>query len=345
MKISKDHFVSEAISAGIPSNKAEALWKSLEEKSVDTRSSMFSRLLYYLGALIVIGAMSWFFTLSWGYFGGGVMFLISLGYASIFISIGSLLWQKEDLKVPAGLLITIAVFMVPLAIYGLETYFNVWPEAFQSSYKGFYETISSSWILMDIGTIIAGLAALRFFSFPFITMPIFLASWFLIMDLTPLILDLDSSSRLREWISMFFGIGIISIAYILDKKKLRDYAFWGYLFGTFAFWGNLTSIILNEGELVIFIYLLINIAMMLISVLLQRKVLLILGAMGVLIYLCHLVNEIFQDSHAFPFILSFIGLLIIYLGVLYQRNFQLIEQKIISLVPVWLIKLLPLHQD
>jgi hypothetical protein len=40
---------------------------------------------------------------------------------------------------------------------------------------------------MEVGTVAAGLVALRYFRFPFLTAPIAFALWFMSMDLTPLI--------------------------------------------------------------------------------------------------------------------------------------------------------------
>ena len=72
----------------------------------------------------------------------------------------------------------------------------------------------------------------------------------------------------------------------------------------------------------------------------------IFGAIGAMIYFGHLAYEIFENSILFPFALSFIGLLIIYLGVLYQKNSGWIERKIIGIIPLWIKNLLPFeHED
>ena len=63
-----------------------------------------------------------------------------------------------------------AVAMAPLAIYGAQAEFGLWPEPFgdPGSYGDFYEWMNASWLYMDLGTILAGAVALYFFPFPFI---------------------------------------------------------------------------------------------------------------------------------------------------------------------------------
>jgi hypothetical protein len=63
---------------------------------------------YYFGALVVISAMGWFMTLGWERFGGGGILAISLVYAACFVIAGDLLWRRRDLRLPGGLLVTIA---------------------------------------------------------------------------------------------------------------------------------------------------------------------------------------------------------------------------------------------
>ncbi len=83
------------------------MWRFLGERE----GSRFDlpNVAYYLGALVVISAMTWFMTLGWERFGGGGILAISLSYATIFAGIGWLLWNKPGLRIPGGLLVTVAV--------------------------------------------------------------------------------------------------------------------------------------------------------------------------------------------------------------------------------------------
>jgi O-antigen/teichoic acid export membrane protein len=182
-------------------------------------------------------------------------------------------------------------------------------------------------------TILAGILALTFFPFPFLTAPIFFSVWFLSMDIVPFLFGKAASWEQKCWISLCFGFVMLVIGFMLDRKKRGDYAFWSYLFGTLAFWGGLNCLVWTKGEVSLFIYLIINLMMMCFSILVRRHVLMIFGAIGVFAYLSHLAYNVFEDSILFPFALSFIGLVIIYLGILYQRNFGWIEKKMYEKLP------------
>jgi len=330
MKVSKDHFFSVGNSLKFSNDQLQIFWTTLEKNEV----SPFSKYLFYFGALIVISAMTWFMTLGWETFGGGGIFLIAVAYALLFVLAGHLLWNKKEMRIPAGLCITIAVCMVPLAIYGLQNYLGFWPID-SEKYPGFYTWVEGRWIYMEIGTILAGLLALRFYPFPFITAPIFFAAWYFTMDIVPIAFGKEISSDGRCWVSLLFGLALLVMGLLIDKKKKRDYAFWSYLFGAFSFWGGLTGLVWGKGEGGLFVYLIINLLMMLFSIVLRRNVLMVFGAFGIFAYLGHLAYDLFENSILFPFALSFIGLAVIALGILYQKKKSVFEKKLFEILPEW----------
>lgn len=336
MHILKDEFFAACAKQEIEVNKAEAIWHSLAEAHSERPQFQFSHLIYYLGALIVLASLTFFIGLSWEWFGGGGIFLISMLYILGFVFLGNYFWHK-GLRIAGGLLITLAVGVVPLAIYGLETYFDVWPTTEPGPYEDFYTRIKGSWVFLELGTILAGLVALYFYPFPFLTFPIFFAAWFLTMDAVPLLVGEEYTFEQYRNLSLYFGMALLGISFILDRIKREDYAFWGYLFGTITFWMSLTAIMWDTEETVFFGYFLINLAMMVLSVILLRRVLVVFGGFGVFIYLSHLAYNVFEDSIWFPFVLSFFGLAIIYLGVLYQRHIGKLEKAARDKLP-WLHK-------
>lgn len=234
-----------------------------------------------------------------------------------------------------------AVCMVPLAIYGLETYYNLWPGESSGQYNDFYNVVAGKWIIMELGTILAGIIALYFFPFPFITAPIFFSMWFLTMDIIPFLFGRDITWEHKYWLSMFFGLTLIAIGLVIDRKTKGDYAFWSYLFGALSFWGGLGCLVWDKGELTLFLYLIINLMMMSLSILLRRTVLMVFGGLGVFAYLGHLTYNVFKDSIAFPFVLSLIGLGIVFLGIWYQKNAKRIEKKMLEKLPSGIRNLLP----
>jgi hypothetical protein len=344
MKVSRKD-IRWAVSEGVISEgQAEDLWLALQRRNVDRPRFDLPHVAYYFGALVVISAMTWFMTLGWERFGGGGMLLISLSYALAFAVAGGLLWRERGLKVPGGLLVTAAVCMTPLAVYGFETMTGAWLQGAPGDYGDFYDYIKGGWFPMEVATVVAGLVALRFFRFPFLTAPIAFALWFMSMDLTPLIYgEHYYEAQGYQVVSLVFGLAVLVGAYIVDRRTEEDYAFWGYLFGMFAFWGGLT---LLEGgsELDWFFYGLINAGLVVLSVLLQRRVLVVFGALGVFGYVGHLAWEIFEDSLLFPFALSAAGLAIIALGILYARNRGKIEDAMVRAIPTSIRCALPMER-
>ncbi|MFM2380049.1 MAG: hypothetical protein RLZZ143_2629 [Cyanobacteriota bacterium] len=167
----------------ITASQAENLWTAFlsrypQEDEVNRPRFNFANVAYYFGALIVISALGWFMNKAWESFGGAGLFFIALFYAICFILTGKNLYFRQNLKIPGGLLFTMAVAMTPLAIYGLQRWTGYWQAGYPAIYRDFYTWTKGSWFLMELGTIIAGLITLRFVKFPFLTAPIAFSLWF-----------------------------------------------------------------------------------------------------------------------------------------------------------------------
>lgn len=327
----------------ITTEQADKLIKFLSLYKVeDLKKFNLINVIYYLGALIVISAMGWFMNLGWERFGGSGIFAISSVYAIIFILVGRILWFKKKLRTAGGVLFTIAVCMTPLIVYGFEKMTGLWIQRGVDYYRDYFTEINGSWLSLEISTIIAGLITLRYIRFPFLTAPVAFTFWFISMDLTPLLYENDVWEG-RKLISIVVGLIVLLISYLIDKRTREDFSFWGYLFGMLAFWGGL-SFLNSNSELSKFVYCLINIFLIFLSVWLDRRVFIVFGGLGVFGYLGHLSYDVFENSMAFPFILSFIGIAIIFLAVKYQKNRDRINNSIINLIPESLLKYRPANR-
>lgn len=344
MKISKEDLDSAVSDEIISAEQAQQLWRMLESRYEEHPRFDLPHVAYYFGALIVISAMGWFMTEAWEKFGGAGILIISIIYALCFILAGRTLWYQQGLKVPGGLLFTMAVGMTPLAIYGIKCLTGFWPQGYPGIYRDYHIWIKGSWFLMEVGTIAAAVIALKYIRFPFLTAPIAFSLWYMSMDLTPLLFGkTDFSWDERLWVSLLFGVVILLIAYLIARRTKEDYAFWLYLFGMLSFWGGL-SLMKSDSELNKFLNCLINIGLMLISVLLQRRVFIVFGCFGVFGYIGYLAHRVFRNSLMFPFALSLIGIAVIYLGVKYQRNRDRLETALLQNIPDRLKRHLPVHR-
>ncbi len=340
IKISKNDIEKLVDQSVITLDQSEKIWQQLSSAKSTEAQFNLTHFLYFFGGVICILAMSWFASEGWEQFGGAGLAIISLIYMLAFTKTGNSLWQREEFKIPAGLTYTIAVCMVPLLIYGIQRWTGFWivKDAGNVTYKDYHELIRGSWMLMSVGTVLIGSVYLKYRPFPFLTMPIAVALFYITMDIVPFIHGVEyhsDLSDLRSLYSMFFGLLMIVLAYFFDKKEKLDYSFWLYLFGAAAFWGGLTSMD-SDKELGKFIYFLINVGLLLLSLFLYRRIFMIFGSFGVLFYIGHLANKVFKDSLMFPFALTLLGLAVIFLGIKYQKNKERIDAKFSELLPTFL---------
>jgi len=303
-----------------------------------------AHLLWYAGALIVIGAMGLFSTLAFSQMGGRALTATAIAYAIAFTVAGHHLWYRKHLLTPGGLLVTIAVSMAPLAVYGIEDELGWGKFGRPGTVQDFYSFIKGSWIFMETATIVAGVVALRFFRFPFIVAVIGVALWFMSMDLTPWIFNTpDFNWDMRRQVSIWFGLGVIVVAWIVDYRgKSGDFAFWLHLFGLLAFWGAITSTE-SSSELGKALYCLLNVGFLFLAVVLMRRAYALFGALGICLYLGHLADVVFKNSLLFPFALSLIGVAVIALGLLYHRKQDEIAAWLTAHLPAAVLRLRPAH--
>jgi hypothetical protein len=341
--------IDGAAAAGvIQADQADALWHFLRVKAAAPRPAIRPRfdlvhLLWYAGALIVIGAMGLFTTLAFAQLGGAALAAIAAIYAAILAIAGNRLWRR-GLAIPGGLLITIAVTMAPMFVYGVQEALG-WldvPADFRDLYE-FCRVARGGWVPMELATVVAGVIALRFYRFPFLIAPIAMALWLLSMDVAPWFVgDPSPSWRLRRLVSVWFGLGTIIVAWTVDVRSRGDFAFWLHLFGLLAFWGGLTTTD-SDSELSRAVYCLINVGLIGLGLFLQRRAYVLFGGLGVAIYLHHLAERVFEDSLLYPLALSVIGLAIIGAGLLLHRHRAALEQALRSRLPKALIAVRPFH--
>ena len=338
MKITKQKLELAVAEEIISQAQAEKLFDFL--KSLPSTGPIFdlTHVLYYLGGLIAIGAMTLFMNLGWESFGGWGIFFISLAYAGIGFKLAEH-FQKKGHAIPAGICATFVVALTPLAIYGLQQAMGWWPDA--SIYREYHQYIKWHWLYLELGTLAVGIIISWVYRYPFLQMPIAVTLWYMSMDIAAMLADGRPDFELRALVSMYFGLAMTLTAFWVDirSSKSGDYAFWLYLFGVIAFWGGMTSQD-SDSEIAKFIYCCINLLLIGIGVTLVRRVFVIFGAIGCALYLGHLADEVFKDSWLFPIALTAIGLGIIYLGLLWQKNENTITNKVRAYLPLPLRELL-----
>jgi hypothetical protein len=230
--------------------------------------------------------------------------------------------------VGGGLLITVAVCLVPLLVYTVEDMLGLWPGPRPGEYGEYYPRVHGSWIVMELATMAAALVALRYVPFGFLTAPLAHSLWFFSMDVAEWLSGQELARNERCWVSVAVGVLTLLVGYGLERSYRRpdvprteDFAFWCYLFGLMAFWGGFTFMD-SDSEVGRLLYALLNVGLIALGVWLRRSVFIVFGVLGVHIYLGHLAYEVFKDSVLFPFALALLGLSVILVTVLAQRQLR-----------------------
>lgn len=324
----------------IPAGQTDALWTFLQARHADRPGFRTSHILYYLGGLIAIGAMSLFMTLGWERFGGTGLAVIAVVYAVAALATADHLLRARGQPIPAGLLAALAVALVPLAVYGLQQAAGLWPEG--EAARDYHRHIDGRWLLMELATLAAGAAVLWRWRLPFSVMPVAVTLWYLTMDLAPFLAGQpDVDWELRKLVSLVTGLALIGLAFWVDLRSRHgpDFAFWLYLAGVLAFWGGL-SLMRSDSEWSKLAYCGINLAMIGVGALLSRRVFAVFGGLGVAGYLGYLAQVLFKDSLVFPFALTLVGLGVIGAGLWWQKHEQTLAARLRAPLPRALRELL-----
>ncbi|KTD69990.1 membrane protein [Legionella santicrucis] len=334
------NIINKAVEAKIITQKqSEELIEFIRKQPGQNKGFGLTNVLYYLGGLIAIGAMSIFMTLGWELFGGWGILFLCICYAILGLSLSDIFYKKGFI-VPAEICATFVVCLTPLAIYGLQKGMGWWPPD-DTVFREYNYYIKWHWIFMELGTLAVGIIMAWIYRYPFMIMPIAITLWYMSMDLTAMLTGGESVVDLSSKVSMYFGLIMLLIGFWVDfqSRQSEDYAFWLYIFGVLTFWGGLSAQH-SDYELSKFIYLCINLLLIFIGIILSRKVFTVFGGIGVCFYLGHLAYDIFKDSYFFPIILTIIGLGIIYLGILWQKHEQRMTVAIRKILPKSLQELL-----
>lgn len=329
----------------LPASGIDALWQHLAAAAGPPAGGLsgprfdVTHLLYYFGGLLAIGAATLFMTEGWQLLGPWGLLAIALVYLAACVWASARLHARQ-LEVPAGILATLAVCLVPLAAWALQHGLGLWPEGGPERYAQYHTRIDWRWLTLELATLVAAAVALWRLRYPFLMMPVAFTLWYMSMDLARLVVapsEPESWTFYRDF-SIWFGLAMTLFAFWVDARSRaqggsrRDYAFWPYLLGLLTFWCALTAR-RSDSELDKFLYLLLNLGLVGCSALLGRRVFAVCGGLGVALYLGHLSSRIFKDSLLFPLALTAIGLGVMACGIAWQRHEARIQAELRQRLP------------
>jgi hypothetical protein len=291
--------------------------------------------LYYAGALLVIGAMGLLADAAFQQFGGWALTAIAALYGAGFFWLGRLLWKDPETHVPGGLCVAVAVAMAPAAVYGALVAIG-----FAQSQPALGR------IAMEIAAIAAGALAMRRFPFPFLLLIVGVAGWMLATDVAALIAHggrpgWDSAWELRRSVTQGVGVVMILAGWAIDLRNVAagDFGFWPHALGSAALWGATTL----DDDLRSPLYCAFSIALIALGLFLGRRVYALFGGIGVAVYLGVLAFATLRDTFAFAVALSVIGVAVVLAGLVLERNRGRVSAWLDAWLPDALRALRPPH--
>lgn len=319
--IDKRNLVQAVLEVGCSKSQAESIWKLLNQgKSLGRRFTLFNTF-WYLGGLIILCSLALFLRKGYELYGATCLFSISLGYVLTFYAVGIYLWKIKRKEVLGGIAFFLSLSFIPLVIYAFQVMLEWWSGNDPGQYVNFFELIHNGWLLMGVFTLIPTMITLRYFRFPLLTVIFYLALWLISQDVLPFFMRFLNPGiqmeSIHTVINIVVGCSIILRAFLLDRKNKKNDAFWGYLLGVSIFWIGISLADYNT-EWGYFAYCSLNVLLVILGPLINRKIFVIFGIFGILTYLVELVFRHFSTSPAFPIILSVVGLAVIVIGILFQ---------------------------
>jgi len=269
----------------------------------------------------VLGAMVLLLDLAWERYGETALLALALAYGLGFFVAGDWQWRRQPLQVPGGLLIALAVGMVPLIVLTTQRILGLW------SPVGGFELAdwgNSGKLPAELATAIAGLVAILRYRFPFILCLPVAAAWMLLMDGIGVAYAEASFGNLYLWVTVGYAGALLVAGWLIDGRTERDLSFWLYLIGLLGLWGAM-SILFADSDVAGWIYCLGSVALMAGAVLLQRRAFAVFGGLGLAFYFIDLAERLFADSLMFPIALSVIGIATIAAGLWYYKRMTGIE--------------------
>jgi hypothetical protein len=292
---------------------------------------------YGLGALLVVFAFAWFLFDRWEALGPWGVFAVSLVYAALCVGV-SVWLERRGFRDAGGVALMLAVSLAAVVSWSLVRATGLL--ALERYGDPFFNTrwwTAPPWIVVDLGTILAALLALRVRAHPALTLPLAVALWFLWMHLTTALSPEESWGPAERWLLLANGLAICAIAGRVDRWQAArrasgrpadgDYAFFFWLAGLVAAGGAYLSLWFDSGG---WRHLLpaVAIALIVAALYLRRRLHLVFGVAGVFVYLGWLADSFFRQYLGLPVTIATLGILLILATVWLQRRFPALVRRV-----------------
>ena len=292
-----------------------------ESKQVPTVVKMF----YYIGGFIMLCAMVALMSDTVQHSTYKMILMLGTLYAGLFLGVGEFLWRKNE-KLPAGILYFLFVAAIGLIVMDIEKMTGFFPHfSDMDKIPNYWDVCRFPVILLSVLTIITNTILQKFRPASLLAVPTIFCSYAIFMTIVDFIYGYKNiTPKIFFTSNMIFGAGLSIIGFIKDRLAKADYSKWMYFVGSAGFFMFAMFLLdaLNIGiwqdQLICFILSLIYIF---IGLMIQRKPFSIIGIFGVIEYIMYLEFEhIEHNTTLLTSVVLVTGLIILYAGVLYNKN-------------------------
>jgi len=305
----------------ITTDQSEKLNKLMIARQSANTVFDFTNAFYFLGACIAISSMTVFIAIGFEFFGNIGVLNISCMYLVLSLCLMRFLYNKNMLTL-LGITGAYAVSVTPIIAYSFLDILGLWSGDGLNREHHLKNVID--WVAVELSALLIGFYLVSKYRVAFIMMPVSISLWFCLFDMLSIVFGDDNNFRWRPITLISVGIFITLLARYFDKKHIFsnshkiDFTFWLYLVAAISIWLGVTKQYIDSDNSKA-LYFVINIFMLLLGVLIERRIFAVLGSIGICVYLSNLAYSMFSGSWVFPFTISLLGLLVIYIGVLWNK--------------------------
>ncbi len=311
------------------------------EQPVIAKTSRGIAVLYYLGGLLVVSAMTVFLGTSWYEGGSAIALTVLVVYAAVFAGLASF-FKSRGLEIPAGLMATALAATTPGIVFATLDSVGVDQDTdlFSSSLSAY---LQSPWAWMEMMTIFVALAVKRWINYSAILAVLGTALYLMATNVAWIIVRRDAnnvSDSQEALLALLLGLVGIAIAIAYDAKRARRHAFWAHLIGLSSVMGAVGWAMLEADAVVAALLAgFVGALFVAFGTLVARKLYYAVGGVLVFASAAWFAFDIFDGSLLVAPAIAMIGIGVIVGGVVLQRSATTLRAETAGSFPAWIQRL------
>ncbi len=246
------------------------------------------KIAYYFGGSLILLAYIYLVSTNWQHLGKVGQFAVCAFTVAAIGYIGVLL-RRLGVVLGGNVLVFVATCLAPLVFYTFAVMAKLWPQSsgLYDEFVAYQLAARPNWVALELFSLSVALIVIWLIRFPLLTMPISFWGWYLTLDLARLVTHhyrLDDGN-FAQWVSIVFGLLLLLLGYLLQRRSEKDCSDWFYLLGHLALLTSTLILIFGDEVIAGLLFLVMYIGFLLAGVWLQRRVFLAFSGLYISIYI------------------------------------------------------------